>query len=201
MSSRQYIPLSAHKHYDLRQAMLYIHLSTNIKLMITWPYISRYTSTLKVSWCSYMNKGSAATWASTFQQLGFTSAFTILSLRTFEDFITKFKEFFKHTDIKGNAIAWLSTTQMIKDKKDVFHPSLTDYISLFKNDVTLSRINDHNVLIQYFSSSIPQALMRQVYFMDTLPDTITAWYAKAVHFQTQWERLHQTILLPCPLAT
>ena len=24
--------------------------------------------------------------------------------------------------------------------------------------------------------------------MDTPPDTITAWYAKAVHFQTQWER-------------
>ena len=35
MSPRQYIPLSAHKHYDLRQTMLYIHLSTNIKLMIT----------------------------------------------------------------------------------------------------------------------------------------------------------------------
>ena len=51
MSPRQYIPLSAHKHYDLRQAILYIYLSTNIKLMITWPYISRYTSTLKVSWC------------------------------------------------------------------------------------------------------------------------------------------------------
>ena len=50
MSARQYIPLSAHKHYNLRQAMLYIHLSTNIKLMITWPYISRYTSTLEVSW-------------------------------------------------------------------------------------------------------------------------------------------------------
>ena len=24
--------------------------------------------------------------------------------------------------------------------------------------------------------------------MDTPPDTITAWYAKAVHFQTQWEQ-------------
>ena len=51
MSPRQYIPLSAHKHHDLRQTMLYIYLSTNIKLMITWPYISRYISTLKVSWC------------------------------------------------------------------------------------------------------------------------------------------------------
>ena len=30
--------------------MLYIHLFTNIKLMITWSYISSYTSTLKVSW-------------------------------------------------------------------------------------------------------------------------------------------------------
>ena len=57
MSPRQYIPLSAHKHYDLRQTMLYIHLSTNIKLMITWPYISRYTSTLKVSWCTHLGMG------------------------------------------------------------------------------------------------------------------------------------------------
>ena len=136
---------------------------------------------------SYMNKGFAATWASTFQQLVFASASTTLSLRTFEDFITKFKESFKHTDIKGNAIAWLSTIQMVKDKKDVFHSSLTDYISSFKNNVALSGITDHNVLIQYFSSGIPYALMRQVYSMDTPPDTITAWYAKAVHFQIQWE--------------
>ena len=135
-----------------------------------------------------MNKGSAATWASTFQQLAFTSTSTTLSPRTFEDFITKFKESFEHTDIKGNAIAWLSTTQMVKDKKDVFHPSLTDYISSFKNNVALSGITHHNVLIWYFSSSIPHALIRQVYSMDTPPDTITAWYAKAIHFQTQWER-------------
>ena len=80
-----------------------------------------------------------------------------------------------------------SLTQMIKDKKDIFHSSLTDYISLLKNNVALSGITDHNVLIQYFSSSIPHALMRQVYSMDTPPDIITAWYAKAVHFQTQWE--------------
>ena len=137
---------------------------------------------------SYMNKGSAATWASTFQQLAFASASTTLSLGIFDDFITKFKEFFKHTDTKGNAIAWLSTIQMVKDKKDLFHPSLTDYISSYKNNVALSGITDHNVLIQYFSSSISCVFMRQVYSMDTPPDTITAWYTKAIHFQTQWEQ-------------
>ena len=57
-----------------------------------------------------------------------------------------------------------------------------------KNNVTLSRITDHNILIWYFSSSIPCALMRWVYSMDTPLDTITTWYAKAVHFQTQWEQ-------------
>ena len=38
---------------------IYIHLSTNIKLMITWPYISRYTSTLKISWWSHESLNSS----------------------------------------------------------------------------------------------------------------------------------------------
>ena len=73
--------------------------------------------------------------ASTFWQLTFAFTSTTLSLGTFEGFITKFKEFFKHTNIKGNTIAWLSTTWMVKDKKNIFHPSLTDYISSFKNNI------------------------------------------------------------------
>ena len=136
---------------------------------------------------SYMTKGSALTWAATFRQSAISG--TTFSLGTFADFITKFNTTFKHHDVTGNAISWLSTQRMEKSKKNnSYSPSLTEYISTFKNHVALANISDPNVLIGYFSAGIPPPLMRRIMSMDTVPATIDEWYKKSIAFQTQWER-------------
>ena len=56
---------------------------------------------------SYMTKGSALTWAATFRQSAISG--TTFSLGTFADFVAKFNTTFKHHDVTGNAISWLST--------------------------------------------------------------------------------------------
>ena len=96
---------------------------------------------------------------------------------------------FKHHDITGNTISWLSTKRMIKNaKNNLYSPSLTEYISTVKNHVALANILDANVLIGYFSAGIPPPLMQQIMSMDTVSSTINEWYKKAIAFQTQWER-------------
>ena len=136
---------------------------------------------------SYMTKGSALTWAVTFRQSAISG--TLFSLGTFADFVTKFNTTFKHHNITGNTISWLSTKCMIKNaKNNLYSPSLTEYISTFKNHIALTNISDANVLIGYFSAGIPPPLMRRIMSMDTIPSTIDEWYKKAVAFQTQWER-------------
>ena len=135
---------------------------------------------------SYMTKGSALTWAATFRQSAISG--TSFSLGTFADFVTKFNTTFKHHDVTGNAISWLSIQRMEKKKNNSYSPSLTEYISTFKNHVTLANISDPNVLIGYFSAGIPPPLMRRIMSMDTVPSTIDEWYKKAIAFQTQWER-------------
>ena len=136
---------------------------------------------------AYMTKGSALTWAATFRQSAISG--TSFSLGTFADFVTKFNSTFKHHNVTGNAISWLSTKHMIKNaKNNSYSPSLTEYVSTFKNHVALANISDANVLIGYFSTGIPPPLMRRIMSMDTVPSAIEEWYKKAVVFQTQWER-------------
>ena len=136
---------------------------------------------------SYMTKGSALTWAATFRQS--TISGTSFSLETLADFVMKFNSMFKHHDITRNAISWLSTKCMIKNtKNNLYSPSLTEYISTFKNHIALANISNANVLIGYFSAGIPLPLMRRIMSMDTVPSTINEWYKKAIAFQTQWER-------------
>ena len=78
---------------------------------------------------------------------------------------------------------------MKKSKKNnSYSPSLTEYISTFKNHIALANISNPNVLIGYFSAGIPPPLMRRIMSMDTVPSTIDEWYKKAIAFQTQWER-------------
>ena len=137
---------------------------------------------------SYMTKGSALTWAVTFCQSAISG--TSFSLGTFTDFVTKFNATFKHHDVTGNTISWLSTKRMIKNtKNNSYSPSLTEYISTFKNHVALANISNANILIGYFSAGIPPPLMCHIMSMDTVPSTIDKWYKKAVAFQTQWERV------------
>ena len=56
---------------------------------------------------SYMTKGLALTWAATFCQSAISG--TSFSLGTFADFVAKFNSTFKHHDVTGNTISWLST--------------------------------------------------------------------------------------------
>ena len=131
-----------------------------------------------------MTKGSALTWASTFRQSAISG--TSFTLGTFADFITKFNTAFKHHDVTGNTISWLSTKCMQKNaKNNSYSPSLVEYVSMFKNHVALANISDANVLIGYFSAGIPPPLMRCIMSMDTVPSTINNWYKKAIAFQTQ----------------
>ena len=133
----------------------------------------------------YMTKGSALTWAATFRQNAISG--TLFTLGTFANFVAKFNTAFKHHDVTGNTISWLSTRSMEKNTKNKYSPSLTEYISTFKNHVALANISNTNVLIRYFSAGIPPPLMCRIMSMDTVPSTIDEWYKKAVAFQTQWE--------------
>ena len=75
------------------------------------------------------------------------------------------------------------------------NPSITknlplgDYISQFKNHVTLSEITHEDTLINFFSRGIPAPLIKQIYGMDTVPAMIDKWYTWAIHFKTQWDRV------------
>ena len=64
---------------------------------------------------SYMTKGSALTWATTYQENSVDMTGTI-TLGTYVNFITKFNEDFKQRDVAGTAIAWLTIKRMILKK-------------------------------------------------------------------------------------
>jgi len=61
---------------------------------------------------SYMTKGPALTWATTFRQKALVGSTIVME--TFSVFIANFKTAFEHHNVKANAIAWLSTKRMIK---------------------------------------------------------------------------------------
>ena len=106
-----------------------------------------------------MTKGSALTWAATFQENSINATGTI-TLGTYMNFIAKFNEDFKQRDVTGTTIAWLTTKQMILKKDWTYSPPLNQYISEFQNHVAWANIKDPNVLIEYFSAGIPPFLMR-----------------------------------------
>ena len=107
---------------------------------------------------SYMTKGSALTWATTFRQNAITG--TTIAMGTFSDFVAQFETAFKHHNITGTAIAWLSTKCMTKGKNNTYSLTLIEYVSHFKNYSALASITDQNVLIGYFSARIPSPFMR-----------------------------------------
>ena len=108
---------------------------------------------------SYMTEGSALTWADTFWENTING--TAVTLRTWDNFLKKFQQTFKHQDTAGNAISWLSTHHMVK-KNGKFSPSLESYISTFQSNTTCAGIMDHNVLISFFTARIPTPLMKQI---------------------------------------
>ena len=169
------------------------------KMAISWMYsIQFYLAINETSYdsdmkkitftLSYMIKGSALTWADTFQEKAITGA--AVTLRTWDDFLGKFQATFKHQDTARNAISLLSTHRMTK-KNGKFSSSLKSYISTFQSNVTRAGITDHNVLISFFAIGIPTPLMKQIMSLDTIPDKINNWYTKATHFQNQWDYTEQ----------
>ena len=148
------------------------------------------TSAKKIAFAlSYMTKGAAQIWAATFRQKAITGA--TISMGTFNDFMKEFRAAFKHHDIVGNAISWLTQKRMTSKNNGTFEPPLTMYIATFQNHIAQSRITDHNVLIRFFSAGIPSRLMKSIYSMETVPTTIDDWYKKALTFQTHYERARE----------
>ena len=66
-----------------------------------------------------------------------------------------------------------------------------DYISQFKNNAVLSEISNEDVLINFYSRGIPSFLMKKIYGMDTVPNTIEKWYQATLRFQHVWEKTNE----------
>ena len=125
---------------------------------------------------SFMKEGSASTF--TKKALSLPTP----TLGTWTNLHNDFKTSFIHINVKNEAIAWLTTTTISKNLP------LGDYISQFKNQVALSKINHKDTLINFFSRGIPAFLMKQIYGMDAVPTKIDDWYTQTINFKMQWDR-------------
>ena len=132
---------------------------------------------------SFMREGSAALWALTETEA--TLKRNPPNFRTWQNFLNKFSASFILENTKDQAIAWMTTTKV--DKKT----PLMDYISQFKNNAALSEISNEDVLINFYSRGIPPFLMKRIYGMDTVPNTIEKWYQATLHFQHVWEKTNE----------
>ena len=132
---------------------------------------------------SFMREGSTVLWALTETEAAFKR--NPPSFRTWQDFLNKFSASFILENTKDQAITWMMTTKV--DKKT----PLMEYISQFKNNAALSKINNKDVLINFFSRGIPPSLMKRIYRMDTVPNTIDKWYQQTLHFQHVWEKTNE----------
>ena len=115
-----------------------------------------------------MREGLAALWALTETEAALKR--NPPNFGTWQSFLDKFSASFILENTKDQAIAWMTTTKV--DKKT----PLMDYISQFKNNAALSEISNQDVLINFYSRGIPSFLMKKIYGMDTVPNTIDKWY-------------------------
>ena len=132
---------------------------------------------------SFMREGSAALWSLTETEAALKR--NPLNFGTWQNFLNKFSASFILENTKDQAIAWMTTTKV--DKKT----PLMDYISQFKNCAALSEISNEDVLINFYSRGIPSFLMKKIYGMDTVPDTIEKWYQATLRFQHIWEKTNE----------
>ena len=132
---------------------------------------------------SFMREGSAALWSLTETEAALKR--NPLNFGTWQNFLNKFSASFILEYTKDQAIAWMMTTKV--DKKT----PLMDYISQFKNCAALSEISNEDVLINFYSRGIPSFLMKKIYGMDTVPDTIEKWYQATLRFQHVWEKTNE----------
>ena len=132
---------------------------------------------------SFMREGSAALWSLTETEAALKR--NPPNFGTWQDFINKFSASFILENTKDQAIAWMTTAKV--DKKT----PLMDYISQFKNNAALSEISNEDVLINFYSRGIPPFLMKKIYGMDTVPNTIEKWYQATLRFQHVWEKTNE----------
>ena len=132
---------------------------------------------------SFMKEGSAALWSLTETEAALKR--NPPNFGTWQNFLNKFSTSFILENTKDQAIAWMTTTKV--DKKT----PLMDYISQFKNNAALSEINNEDVLINFYSRGIPSFLMKKIYGMDTVPNTIDKWYQATLRFQHVWEKTNE----------
>ena len=108
---------------------------------------------------SYMTKGSALTWATTFCQ----TVLAITSLAcTWTDFEAKFKQTFELSNAVTTLIQWLSIHYLQENASTV---EVATYVSEFKNHTQISGTTANITLIGYFSVGILIKLMKQIYSM------------------------------------
>ena len=130
-----------------------------------------------------MREGSAALWSLTETEAALKR--NPPNFGTWQNFLNKFSASFILENTKDQAIAWMTTTRV--DKKT----PLMDYISQFRNNAALSEINNEDVLLNFYSRGIPPFLMKRIYGMDTVPDTIEKWYQATLRFQHVWEKTNE----------
>lgn len=188
-STELHIGTSKHHNRSYDTAIQWLHSIHSIQFYLHTNELV-YGSDLKriIFTLLYIIKGFALTWVSTFRQCIITDI--VINFETWANFCTVFKTSFEHHDQKNNTIAWLSTKRMISLKKNrqvVYSSSLTEFNLNFQNNITLSGMTDHIILISYYSVAILPPLMEWIYQMETPPDIINNWYKKAAHFQTKWE--------------
>ena len=112
----------------------------------------------------FFHEGSAGLWALTKTETAL--ARNPQSFGAWNDFLTRFNASFILENMKDQAIAWLSTAK-VNEKLN-----LLKYISKFKNNIALSSIKNEDALINFFSWGIPTQIMKRIYFMDTVLNTI-----------------------------
>ena len=132
---------------------------------------------------SFMKEGAAALWSLTETEAALKR--NPPNFGTWQNFLNKFSASIILENTKDQAIAWMTTAKV--DKKT----PLMDYISQFKNNAALSEINNEDVLINFYSRGIPSFLMRKIYGMDTVPNTIDKWYQATLRFQHVQEKTNE----------
>ncbi|KIK77211.1 hypothetical protein PAXRUDRAFT_17647 [Paxillus rubicundulus Ve08.2h10] len=122
-------------------------------------------------------EGTAASWAKAYYETAAISGWG-----TWENFSDKFKKTFIVADAKGNALVKLTTLNQRQSS------SLEKYNSEFHLNKSRSGVTDTGALISWYSAGLDTRFSSRILKMDTIPDTLDRWIAKAEHFhmQNQW---------------
>jgi Retrotransposon gag protein len=127
---------------------------------------------------SFLTGGPAASWKRSF--INEVCKRNPVSYGTWAEFSKRILETFEPIDDKGTA-----RTQMKNLKQG--SSGVQDYISQFRILQERSGLTDNESLIEYFMDGIHPELLKKVYGMEIVPDTLEGWM-KAV---SKWEGQHK----------